>query len=91
LGCALAHGMLWGVTAVSAGLYEDGYTDIVNIDISDVIIQQMVEEQGDRYPLMTCTRRWPPHPRPPILGSDTNPCPARTRYRYGDGRLADGL
>lgn len=42
------------LAAVSAGLYEDGYTNIVNIDISDVIIRQMTVEHSERYPLMTC-------------------------------------
>ncbi|ELR12088.1 methyltransferase domain containing protein [Acanthamoeba castellanii str. Neff] len=42
-----------GNSSVSAGLYEDGYTNIVNIDISDVIIRQMTVEHSERYPLMT--------------------------------------
>jgi len=54
-----AHSRL--LSALSSGLYEDGYTDIVNIDISDVIIQQMVEEHGGLYPLMTCTLPQKPH------------------------------
>jgi hypothetical protein len=54
-----SNGHAWYLAAVSAGLYEDGYTNIVNIDISDVIIRQMTVEHSDRYPLMTCTH---PHP-----------------------------
>lgn len=39
---------------MSVGLYEDGYTHIDNIDISDVVIAKLAEEHGPRYPQMTC-------------------------------------
>ncbi len=43
---------IWSVfhTALSASLFEDGYTDITNIDVSSVIIEQMRQ----KYPHMEC-------------------------------------
>jgi ubiquinone/menaquinone biosynthesis C-methylase UbiE len=33
-------------------LYEDGYENITNIDVSDVIIEQMQRTHAERYPRM---------------------------------------
>ena len=36
----------------SADLYDDGYQDITNVDISDVVIKQMQEKNKDERPKM---------------------------------------
>ena len=36
----------------SADLYDDGYHDITNVDISDVVIKQMQEKNKDERPKM---------------------------------------
>ena len=40
--------------ALSKDLYDDGYTSIVNIDYSPVVIANMAKQYADR-PGMTCT------------------------------------
>jgi hypothetical protein len=41
-----------GNSKLSEEMYEDGYTDILNIDISDVVIEKMKEHYQEKCPLM---------------------------------------
>jgi hypothetical protein len=35
-------------------MYEAGYKNITNIDISSVVVEQMQEKYADRYPELKC-------------------------------------
>ncbi len=42
------------VEEMSEQMYKAGYTDILNIDISDVVISQMNAHYAGEYPKMRC-------------------------------------
>ena len=42
-----------GNSQLSADMYDVGYSNIVNVDISDVVIRQMIEKHGKDRPNMT--------------------------------------
>lgn len=49
-----ARGCGWLPTGLTEDMYDDGYTSIVNIDISKIVIDQMTDRHRDKAGL-TCT------------------------------------